>query len=129
MAVWYLLVYVLITSLPMLLIILGMSEIEGRYKFCTWEKGRGLLLKAVLLLLFITKVPLPPFHAWLPVVHAEASTYVSIVLRGYVMKLGIIGLIRFCGPTIKKMLGLILGMFLFSLVFFISSFSELDNKR
>nr|QWV61013.1 NADH dehydrogenase subunit 4 [Euryhaliotrema johni] len=128
-AVWYLLFYITVTSLPMLMVIVSLAENYGSYCFYTWE-GTGGTGEMILFLLFITKVPLPPpFHSWLPVVHAEASTYVSIVLSGYVMKLGVVGLLRFCGNSIPLLLVLITIMFFFSLIFFVSSFSELDNKR
>ena len=48
---------------------------------------------------FGIKVPIFPFHGWLPDVHSEGSTYGSILLAGILLKLGIYWLLRF-GSTI-----------------------------
>lgn len=47
-------------------------------------------------LAFAVKVPLWPFHTWLPDAHVEAPTAGSVVLAGVLLKLGGYGMIRFC---------------------------------
>jgi len=54
-----------------------------------------LLFLCVILLGFGIKMPLVPFHTWLPDAYVEASTPVSMLLGGIVSKLGAYGLIRF----------------------------------
>nr|YP_011008463.1 NADH dehydrogenase subunit 4 [Dactylogyrus tuba]WCF76307.1 NADH dehydrogenase subunit 4 [Dactylogyrus tuba] len=129
LAGWYLLMYVLLTSLPLLLLLAYMSLVAGSQTIT--EVGGTAPSWAVLasFVLFITKVPLPPFHAWLPIVHAEASTFVSVVLSGYVMKLGLIGILRLCWPVVPSVGHYVCACFVFSLLFYIASYAELDSKR
>lgn len=54
-----------------------------------------LLLLAGILIAFGIKIPLVPFHTWLPDAHVEASTPISVLLAGVLLKLGTYGLLRF----------------------------------
>jgi len=47
---------------------------------------------------FAIKVPLFPFHTWLPDAHVEAPTAGSVILAGVLLKMGTYGMIRFCLP-------------------------------
>jgi NAD(P)H-quinone oxidoreductase subunit 4 len=58
--------------------------------------GTQLALLGALLIGFAIKIPLVPFHTWLPDAHTEASTPVSVLLAGVLLKLGTYGLLRFC---------------------------------
>ena len=54
-----------------------------------------LVLLGALLVGFGIKMPLVPFHTWLPDAHTQASTPVSVLLAGVLLKLGTYGLLRF----------------------------------
>ncbi len=49
-------------------------------------------------LAFAIKVPMFPFHTWLPDAHVEAPTAGSVILAGVLLKMGTYGFIRFCMP-------------------------------
>ncbi|MEO8890148.1 MAG: NADH-quinone oxidoreductase subunit M, partial [Coleofasciculaceae cyanobacterium] len=58
-------------------------------------KSQQILLLGAILVGFGIKIPLVPFHTWLPDAHVEASTPISILLAGVLLKLGTYGLLRF----------------------------------
>ena len=49
-------------------------------------------------LAFAIKVPLFPFHTWLPDAHVQAPTAGSVILAGVLLKMGTYGFVRFCMP-------------------------------
>ena len=49
-------------------------------------------------LAFAVKVPMFPFHTWLPDAHVEAPTAGSVVLAGIMLKMGTFGFLRFALP-------------------------------
>lgn len=54
------------------------------------------------ILSFAIKVPLFPFHTWLPDAHVEAPTAGSVILAGVLLKMGTYGLMRFAIPLFPE---------------------------
>jgi len=61
---------------------------------------------------FLIKVPVFPFHTWLPDAHTEAPTPGSVILAGVLLKLGTYGLLRFAIPLFPSAMGSYSGLFL-----------------
>jgi NADH-quinone oxidoreductase subunit M len=57
-----------------------------------------LLAYAALFIGFAIKVPIFPFHTWLPDAHVEAPTPISVILAGVLLKMGTYGMLRVSFP-------------------------------
>jgi NADH-quinone oxidoreductase subunit M len=66
-----------------------------------WWGTQGFLF-AVFALAFAIKVPMFPFHTWLPDAHVEAPTPGSAVLAGVLLKLGTFGFVRYALPLFPQ---------------------------
>ena len=60
------------------------------------------LLFLVFYFAFAIKVPVFPFHTWLPDAHVEAPTPISVLLAGVLLKMGAYGFFRICFPFFKE---------------------------
>lgn len=58
--------------------------------------GAQLLIFLLIFTAFAVKIPMFPFHTWLPDAHTDAPTEVSVILAGVLLKMGAYGLIRIC---------------------------------
>ena len=96
------LIYTAVSGILVLASFLGMVWLSGSSNFAlatlnttTLPLATQLLLLAGILVGFGIKIPLVPFHTWLPDAHVEASTPISVLLAGVLLKLGTYGLLRF----------------------------------
>lgn len=64
----------------------------------TSEWSRSLWLFGAFAIAFAVKVPMWPFHTWLPDAHVEAPTAGSVILAAIMLKMGTFGFVRFALP-------------------------------
>jgi len=83
-------------SIPELIQIVHKQLDEGR-DVAFWRSVQ-LWVFLALMAGFAVKVPLVPFHTWLPLAHVEAPTAGSVDLAGVLLKIGAYGFLRLCVP-------------------------------
>lgn len=95
------LIYTAVSGILILAAFLGVTWLSGSPDFdyqpllTQIPLAQQFVLLGMLLVGFGIKIPLVPFHTWLPDAHVEASTPVSVLLAGVLLKLGTYGLLRF----------------------------------
>lgn len=101
-ASYYLIIYILLISFPLLIYIFNIYEFRIRLKFSLLKIiidlriiEFGIWGYLIIFLAFFIKIPIYLFHIWLPKAHVEAPVYGSIILAGVLLKIGRYGLIRF----------------------------------
>jgi NADH-quinone oxidoreductase subunit M len=65
----------------------------------------GMWLFGAFFLAFAVKVPMWPFHTWLPDAHVEAPTAGSVILASIMLKMGTFGFVRFALPLFPSVAG------------------------
>lgn len=100
--------YSLTGSLMLLVGILGLSLQAGTFDILSladhsYSETSQFWIFTALFLGFAIKLPMLPFHTWLPDAHSEAPTAGSVLLAGVLLKMGGYGLIRFCLPIFPEM--------------------------
>jgi NADH-quinone oxidoreductase subunit M len=100
--------YTLLGSVAILLAILAMYFSTTPHTFDIVELSRThpfapglqMILFLALFLGFAIKVPVFPFHTWLPDAHVEAPTAISVILAGVLLKMGAYGIFRISYPIL-----------------------------
>ena len=106
-------IYTQASGLLMFVSILGLYFVHGRqtgnYTFdynqllgTVMSLKVSMLLMSGFLIAFIVKLPVVPFHNWLPDAHTEAPTAGSVILAGLLLKTGAYGLLRFVVPLFPE---------------------------
>src|SRR5207302_8519643 len=150
-------VYTMVGSVALLLSFLALYQAAGTFDFIRLsELGRSGELASALsvklgwydltakqlavvifagaLLGFAVKVPLVPFHTWLPLAYAEAPTPVTMLLTGAMSKMGVYGFLRILLPIFPEQMRLVLTPLLWLAVLTIvfgaaAAFAQKDLKR
>jgi len=68
----------------------------------TYSSSTQFWLFLAFFLAFAIKMPMIPFHTWLPDAHSEAPTAGSVILAGVLLKMGGYGFLRFCLPMFPE---------------------------
>ena len=135
--------YTFLGSVAMLLSFLGIYFAKGTFDFAQLAGlgKQGLLSGNVAWLAFAgiflglaVKVPLFPFHTWLPDAYETAPVGVSMVLTGVLSKMGVYGFVRLLLPLfpneIKILAPWLLGLAVCSIVFAsLAAWAQSDLKR
>jgi len=105
--------YTMAGSVLMLIAILGLAYLHstatGAYSFDLLELSTLDIAPQTQMWFFLAftvafaiKVPLFPFHTWLPDAHVQAPTAGSVILAGVLLKMGTYGLLRFSFPLFPE---------------------------
>src|SRR6266481_4459784 len=135
--------YTFLGSVAMLLSFLGIYFAKGTFDFATLASlGKSGLLTgnlawvafAGIFVGLAVKVPLFPFHTWLPDAYQTAPTGVSMVLTGVLSKMGVYGFVRLLLPLFPNEIKIIgpwlLALVVCSIVFApLSAWAQRDLKR
>lgn len=150
-------VYTMVGSVAMLLAFLALAYATGTFDFGRLAElarsgelasaltakfaGFGLSAQQWSLILFVSvflgfavKLPVIPFHTWLPSTYSEAQTGTTILLTGAMSKMGAYGLVRILMPIFPEPMGLLLTPLLWLAVVTVvfsacAAFAQRDLKR
>jgi len=102
-AAYYLIMYGTVSSVFFILSLVLIWSNVGSLNFIllrnyNLDYNLQILLWIFLFFSFAVKIPIFPFHIWLPEAHVEASTIGSVILASLILKLGTYGIIRIILP-------------------------------
>jgi len=124
--------------------LVGILVLRGQHQTFDWTAmvAAGAVIPAALqgwiflafFLGFAIKVPMFPFHTWLPDAHVEAPTAGSVILAGVLLKMGAYGFLRFSLPLLpaaaRRFAPVIVALALVSIVYgALVSLMQKDMKK
>jgi len=113
-------IYTLVGSVFMLLVMIGLYQSVGSFSILEMMNPANFKTGSLLggfdttiryvafmaiFIGFAIKVPVFPFHTWLPDAHVEAPTPISVILAGVLLKMGVYGMIRIAFPIFPDAFG------------------------
>lgn len=95
--------FTFVGGLFVLLGVIGLYVVTGTFDYAlllhsTMPARAAMLTMLALLVGFAVKLPVVPFHTWLPDAHTDAPTAGSVILAGLLLKTGAYGMLRFAVP-------------------------------
>lgn len=156
-AAWEFFIFTMVGSIAMLLGFLAMHYATGTFDFIrlaelshsgelksalsvrlAWyglsENSLSLVIFIAVFLGIAVKIPLVPFHTWLPNTYAEAPTATTVVLTGVMSKMGVYALVRVLLPIfpdqLRELMTPLLWIAVATIVFpAFAAFAQTDIKR
>ncbi len=110
------------------------TKLAAIMPWVSWKSNIGLIVFFGAFLGFAVKVPVIPFHTWLPAAYSEAPSSVTMLLTGVMSKMGVYGFLRILLPIfpeqIREMLTPLLWLAVATIVLSAcAAFAQKDLKR
>ena len=110
------------------------GELAAKFQAAFGWKNIGLIIFFGAFLGFAVKVPVVPFHTWLPAAYSEAPSAVTMLLTGVMSKMGVYGFLRILLPIFPEQIRQVLTPLLWLAVATIvlsacAAFAQRDLKR